>query len=156
MLGARGIPSCGYTTFTLKEGPAPATESEISVSERVLENRFFRVELDDQGRLSSLLDKVTGRQVLPPGSKANLLQLFEDKPLDFDAWEIDIYYQDRMWEIEGIESIRVLEEGPVRGGIEVTRSVGRSRVTQRLDIYDEVPRFNFETYVDWQQKHRLP
>ena len=155
LLGTRGVPSCGYTTFTLQEGPSPATESEISVSEKVLENRFFRVELDDQGRLSSLLDKVTGRQVLPPGSKANLLQLFEDKPLDFDAWEIEIYYQDRMWEIEGIESIRVLEEGPIRGGIEVTRSFGRSRVAQRLYIYDGVPRLDFETEVDWQEKHRL-
>ena len=127
----------------------------MSVSETVLENRFFRVELDEQGEISSLYDKRASREVLPAGSKANLLQMFEDKPLDFDAWEIEIYYQDRMWEIDGLESVRVIEDGPVRAGVELRRRFGRSSVVQRMYIYDEVPRIDFETEIDWREKHRL-
>ncbi len=155
LLAVRGVPSCGYAAFALRSGPDPERETSMSVSETALENRFFRVELDEQGEVSSLYDKRAGREVLPAGSKANLLQMFEDKPLDFDAWEIEIYYQDRMWEIDGLESIRVIEDGPVRAGVELRRRFGRSSVVQRMYIYDEVPRIDFETEIDWREKHRL-
>ena len=112
LLAARDVPSCGYAAYALRSGPAPAREPATSASETALENRFFRIELDERGEISSLYDKRAGREVLPEGSKANLLQMFEDKPLDFDAWEIEIYYQNRMWEIDGLESIRVIEDRP--------------------------------------------
>ena len=35
-----------------------------------------------------------------PGEvRANVFQAFEDKPMNFDAWDIDIYYQEKVAEI---------------------------------------------------------
>ena len=50
LLAVRGVPSCGYAAFALRSGPGPEREASMSVSETALENRFFRVELDEQRR----------------------------------------------------------------------------------------------------------
>ena len=150
-----GVPSCGYTSVSIEAGAPAKHESSLAISERALENRFFRVELDEQGSIVSLYDKKTDRQVLAPGSRANAFQLFEDKPLNYDAWDIDQYYQDKMWEVGGVTSVRVLEEGPVRGTVEVRRSFGRSSMVQRIHLYDSTPRIDFDTEVEWDEKHTL-
>ena len=62
-----GVPSCGYKTLRIEQGE-PECESSLSVSVTAMENRFFRLELDDKGQISSLYDKRADRQVLAPGS----------------------------------------------------------------------------------------
>ena len=125
-----GVPSCGYTTLRIEQGES-ACESSLSVSETAMENRFFRLELDEKGRIASLYDKRADRQVLAPGSTGNVLQLFEDLPLNYDAWDIDRYFEDKAWEIDGVESVRVTETGPVRATVEITRRFSRSSIVQR-------------------------
>ena len=66
-----GVPSCGYKTLRIEQGE-PECESSLSVSVTAMENRFFRLELDDKGQISSLYDKRAGRQVLAPGSAGNV------------------------------------------------------------------------------------
>ena len=149
------VPSCGYSTYRIGEGAGDQPASSVSVAEDVLENRFFRIELDEQGMLASVYDKRGDREVLGQGSRGNVLQVFEDKPLSFDAWDIDIHYQDKMWEVDDVESVRVVETGPVRGGIEIRRRLGRSSIVQRVFIYDALPRVDFETEVEWHEKHTL-
>ena len=53
----------------------------------------------------SLFDKVNNRQVLKPGERANVLQAFEDKPHNYDAWDINIYYQEKMWEVNDVSKV---------------------------------------------------
>ena len=89
-----GVPSCGYTTLQFEPGE-PECESSLSISESSMENRFFRLELDEKGQISSLYDKRAGRQGLAPGSAGNVLQMFEDRPLNYDAWDIDRYFEDK-------------------------------------------------------------
>ena len=45
-------------------------------------------------------------------SRGNVFQAFEDKPMNFDAWDIDIYYQEKMAEINGLDEAVVEESGP--------------------------------------------
>ena len=149
-----GVPSCGYTTLRVEPGEA-REESSLSVSETVMENRFFLMELDDNGQIAYLYDKRADRQVLAPGAAGNVLQLFEDLPLNYDAWDIDRYFEDKAWQIDSVESVRVTETGPVRGTVEITRSFSRSTIVQRLHIYDSIPRVDFHTGVDWHETHTL-
>ncbi len=154
LLQVGGVPSCGYTTLRIEQGEAEC-ESSLAVSDTAMENRFFRLELDDKGRIASLYDKRADRQVLAPGSAGNVLQLFEDLPLNYDAWDIDRYFEDKAWEIDGVESVRVTETGPVRATIEITRRFSRSSIVQRLHIYDSTPRIDLHTEVDWHETHTL-
>jgi len=107
--------------------------------------------LDDAGAIQSLVHKATGREVFRKGERGNLLQLFEDKPNDPDAWDIDFFYDDKWEDVTSLDDIGVAAEGPVYGAVEIVRKFSRSVLKQRIVIYAESPRIDFETWVDWHE-----
>ncbi len=151
------IPATGYAVVS---GVASDGENELSISLDALENRFFKITLDENREISSILDKRAGHEVIDAGSycKGNALLTFEDKPLTYDAWDIDIFYYDKMYTVQNITSQRVIETGPIRGGIEIVRTVegGRgSTIRQRIFVYRDLPRIDFETELDWRDQSTL-
>src|SRR5428012_9628 len=101
-----------------------ATSLCLTVGETFrLENDLVLVEVDSDGELLRLYDKVRGREALAPGQRGNQLCAFEDRPLNWEAWDIESYFEERMWKPEA-GSIRVLEEGPLRVTLEVERRLG--------------------------------
>lgn len=148
------MPSMGYATYRLVKKPASRFRTQLRATRNRLENRFYRIDLDSKGVIKSILHKETGREVLPEGARANLLQLFEDKPNDFDAWDIDVYYDDKWEDITDLQSIRVVEEGPVSAAVETIRRFGKSELRQKMVIYSDNPRIDFETWVDWHEDHK--
>ena len=66
----------------------------------VLENEVLRVELSEDGEITRLLDKEHRREVVGPGRPGNVFQAFEDRPIEFDAWNIDLFINDRQWSAE--------------------------------------------------------
>ncbi|MGB9588613.1 MAG: glycoside hydrolase family 38 C-terminal domain-containing protein, partial [Armatimonadota bacterium] len=99
--------------------------------------------------------KRMNREVLPEGKCANVLQLFEDKPLSWDAWDIDFYYKDKFVEVNDLTDIAVEEEGPVRGSVFIRRKFGSSVLEQRIVLWNSVPRIDFETWVNWQESKKM-
>ena len=96
------------------------------MSEHHLENAFVRVELDEHGDLTRVFDKTANREVLAPGAKGNELLAFEDRPNEWDAWDVDIFYDDKMWLAEPATSIRFVEYGELRqtlDAIEVSTAI---------------------------------
>jgi len=128
---------------------------ELRVTRDMLENRFFRLQLDERAEIVSLLDKRTGREVMAPGERGNRLIAFEDRPLNFDAWDINIYYEDKPYPVDDVTSWRVVEEGPLRAGVEIVRHYGQSVITQRVLLYRDTPRIDFPTHVDWRERQTL-
>src|SRR5262249_45293846 len=103
----------GYRAFV--EAPVvPTRGNQLSVSTTVVETPFWRIELTDSGRVRQIWDLVRQRAVLPPDQVANRLVVFEDKPLTYDAWDIDAFYQAKSHEVDQLDDIRVLESGPER------------------------------------------
>ncbi|MEW6278346.1 MAG: alpha-mannosidase [Candidatus Eremiobacterota bacterium] len=143
-----------YSVTALQASSRPASFSGIGVraGERFLENLFVRVELDERGDVVRMLDKVRLRDVLA-GSTA--LVAFEDRPLEWDAWDVDIFFDDKSWPAEPADSVRVLESGPLRGVVEVRRNILNSRVVQRLVLNYHSSRLDFETEVEWRERHIL-
>ncbi|MBA3874028.1 MAG: alpha-mannosidase, partial [Anaerolineae bacterium] len=91
----------------------------------------------------------------PEGQIANQWQVFEDRPMDYDAWDIDIFYDDKMWLAEPATSIHVSEIGPLRATIHIMRKVLHSTYTQRISLTYNSPRLDFDTHIDWREKHIL-
>lgn len=123
--------------------------------QRVLENDYLRVEFNPNGDVTRIYDKLADREVLPVGEVANQFQMFEDRPKDFDAWDIDLYYEDKKWLAEPAVSIRWVETGPIRQTIEIRRSVLNSTVTQRISLIHNSPRLDFDTVIQWNERHML-
>src|SRR5712692_6699811 len=146
-------PACGWAVHDPKQ--TPTAGGAVSVSGRVMENDLLRVEWDDRGLLTSIRDKEASREVLSPGARANLFQLHDDNPAQWDAWDIDIDYRDTVTDLSDLLTQEVELAGPLRAAVRFTREFGRSRVSQRvvLDAGSRVLRF--ETDVDWQEEHKL-
>lgn len=148
------LPSMGYSTYRLVKKSA-CKKNDLTVSKKSLENGFYKITLDNNGLISSIIEKTTGREVLPEGEFANLFQVFEDKPMDWPAWDVDFFYDDKFDNITGLDNIEVIEQGPVSAAVEMTRSYNDSKIKQKMIIYADNPRIDFETWVDWHEKEKF-
>jgi len=149
-----------FAVFGLAESSAAAQPAQtVSASESgggvILENDLLRVEFDSAGHIASIFDKDAGREVLEPGQVGNQLQAFEDRPMMFDAWDIDIYFEDRPERVEGLDSMTVIEDGPLRAGVEIRRTYRHSQIVQKIYLYHNSKRLDFDTWVDWHEHHIL-
>lgn len=154
---AENVPAKGYKVFRTRKSDKKhvLNSSDISKAPYNLSNKYFDIKFDKDYNIVSLFDKINMREVIKKGSKANVLQAFEDKPHNFDAWDINIYYQEKMWEINSVEEVKVIEEGPVRTGISIKRSFLDSKITQNIYIYNDLPRIDFVSTIDWMEKQIL-
>ena len=143
-----------YSVTPLKlAAAAPAPQTGLHVSPDLLENDLLRVELNGDGDITRIYDKAAGREMLPPGALANQFQAFEDRPLNWDAWDVDIFYDDKMWTADPARSIEVVEQGPLRATLEIRRRVLHSDYVQRISLAHNSPRLDFDTTIDWRERH---
>ncbi len=129
--------------------------SNIKATGRHLENDFIRVVFSDAGDITEIYDKENDRSVLQPGKNGNIFQAFEDRPLNWNAWDIDIFFEDKCFEPEAASSIELIETGPLRATLKITRTIQHSTITQLISITQGSPQITFDTTVDWNEKHLL-
>jgi alpha-mannosidase len=151
-----GVPSNGFHTYQIYPSKPTKKNKEIVKFEKLtFENRFFNVKFNEAGQIISWWDKIAQREILPKGAIANRFQAFEDKPLDNDAWDINLFYQDKKWNGDEQAEIKVLENGPLRASIEVKKKFFHSQITQNIYAYSNMSRLDFETKIEWHEKHIL-
>jgi alpha-mannosidase len=153
---ARNVPPLGYAVYRVVPGARAAEDAgELAVTTRGIENEYLRISFDNAGRLTRVYDKIEERDVLPKGQKANVLQLFDDRPFLHDAWDTDFNFEEIMWEPATEEAAEVRETGPVRAVVRVARATQKSTITQDITMYANSPRVDFNTRVDWHEKRLL-
>lgn len=154
-------PACGLCTRSLQTTVTPGPVEDAVTAQitddggAVLENAVLRVVIGPHGMLASVFDKRAGREVLKNGAFGNKLELFEDRPISWDAWDIDIFFEDRGEIVGGLTRLEVPESGPLRATVEVERVFRRSRLTQRISLTRASARIDFDTEVDWHETHLL-
>jgi alpha-mannosidase len=128
----------------------------MSATKNEIDSPFWHIVLDDRGRLSQIVDKARGRDVLAEGELGNRLVVFEDRPIEWDAWDIDVFHMQKSREVDQLESVEVVEGGPERVVLELRWRFGeRTSITQRLRVYARSARIDFVTDVDWQERQAL-
>ena len=147
------IPSKGYRSFRIVEGGAET--SVLSVTERGAETPFFIVELNEKGQFCRIYDKIAGREILPEGTVGNRIVSYEDRPHNFDNWDINHYYKEKAWEVDHVSSIAVTENGPVRSCIRVERDYLDSKIVQKILFYRDLYQIDIVNEIDWKQDHIL-
>jgi alpha-mannosidase len=83
------------------------------------------------------------------------LQLFQDGPEVEDAWNVHDTLDKRRYPIEGNATVEVVESGPVRGIVRVTRTHRNTRFEQDIVVYADSARIDFVNRVDWQERQTL-
>lgn len=143
-------PACGWA---VQHELSVRDEQRVRVSERGMENDHLRVRWDDHGLLSSIWDKQAQREVL--SGSGNLLQLHDDNPWRWDAWDLDPEYLDSAVDLTGPFTQEIEEAGGLRGAVKFTRPFGRSRIVQRMVLDADSRVLRFECEVDWQETHKM-
>jgi alpha-mannosidase len=127
----------------------------LRAERNLLENDELRIVFDAHGEIASLIDKRAGREVVAPGRRANQLVLYEDRPLRWDAWDIDIFYEEKAYPVHDIIDWQVVESGPLRAALAITRRCGASTLRQRICLWRNSRRIDFVTTIDWQERQML-
>jgi alpha-mannosidase len=170
---ARDVPPLGFRVYSL----APVPEGCVPLSfelgpviggseKHVLENKSLRVEIDpDSGNLKSIFDKRLGREFVAPGEQANKLWVYEDRPENWDAWNIG--YTGRGWELNQADKVELVSDGPVKTVYRVEKSflgISKERYyptenfpssffTQYITLYKDLDRLDIRTEADWWEDH---
>lgn len=148
------LPSKGYKTFA-KAAKTQEAKAFTLVNDKVLETPYYTITLDDNGMFTSIFDKENDREVVQAGERANLMRMYEDKPIYYDNWDIDIYYTEKFWDVDDVERMEWTEVGPVRAALEIERKVSNSLIRQKIYFYANSRKIEFETYVDWKEHQHL-
>lgn len=154
------VPSLGFMTIEFRSedsaNPEEGTAAEIfTETPHGITTPFYEIQWNDYGQLTRLYDRENEREVLAPGARGNVLQIFEDKPMRHDAWDIDIFYQQKMQEVTNLTSVRVVEVNALRAVIRFTWEYQDSQISQDMVVYADSRRIDFKTVVDWHQRHQL-
>jgi len=148
------VPSVGFAVYDVRPADtAAAVSSELKASESSLENARYRITLDANGDVSSIYDKSIKRELLAAPAR---LALQTEHPFDWPAWNMDWADQQKPPRayVSGPAQIRVVENGPVRVAVEVTRETEDSKFVQtiRLAVGDAGNRVEFANAIDWKTK----
>ena len=98
------IPAKGYRVIK----DVMCSKNHIKISGRKAENAYFLIEFDKDRNIKRIFDKKAGREILRAGSIGNELQIYEDRPDNYDAWEISGYYSHKHYTILDVSSVKVI------------------------------------------------
>ena len=120
-----------------------------------LENQYVLIEVAPNGELLRVYDKEAERDVVAADNTANQLQAFEDRPISWDAWDIDPDFEDRQDNIDEPGVVDIIENGPIRASVCISRSWRSSEIVQTLRLHAHSKRLDFDTRIDWHETHTL-
>lgn len=146
------IPACGWTSEVDCSLPAKPVTVRLEGETAVMNNGLVSLRIDSRGQLLSCVDARGGNRISGP---ANVLRMYKDVPRIFDAWDIDSIYELQPVELDGEGTVVVEEDSPFRCVVRVGRRFSRSVWTQRIVMTAGSGRIDFQTHVDWQERHRL-
>lgn len=144
---AENVPPKGYTTVQ-----SFVDRNSVRIDGGTVETSLYRVTFDEDWNLLSILDKRSEREILPVGTVGNELRVYADYPDNYDGWEWQAYSRDTYTTVREFSSVKEIEDG-IRRGISVVRPYRASKITQNIWFYDDAERIDFETEVDWHERH---
>ncbi|MCX5214700.1 glycosyl hydrolase-related protein [Kitasatospora sp. NBC_00240] len=142
-----GVPAMGAAPRAHR--PAATTPTRAG-DDLVLENGLVRIVVDGRGLVTSAYDLVADREALAPGRPGNMLQLHQDFPNQWDAWDIDAFYRNTVRDLTEAESVRATDSA-----IHIVRTFGSSRIEQTLSLDRGSRRLDIDTVIDWHEREKL-
>jgi alpha-mannosidase len=149
-------PSVGFAVYDVRPAEAPgplASGSPLKVGESTLENECYRLTLDRNGDLCGIFDKALSKEILFAPAR---LEIKTDNPAHWPAWNMDWEDQSRSPRayVQGPARFRIVESGPARIALEISREAEGSRFVQtiRLAAGQAGQRIEFRNVIDWMTK----
>ena len=150
------VPSTGFSVYSVKAGGKAS--APVSKSANVIENSVYKVTLDKIGNISSLIDKRNGKELVAAGKSIGLVIFDDCRSEAWPAWEILKHTVDKApVDIKENVSVTMVENGPLRKSLRVTKSYGDTKINQYIRLYEgsQADRIDFYNEVDWRSLNAL-
>ncbi|MCX7795016.1 MAG: glycosyl hydrolase-related protein, partial [bacterium] len=102
------------------------------------------------GAITSIVDKATGREILPKDGKAGLLQILYEAPHPMSAWEIGQII--RTVDLDKDATVEVVETGPARAIVRIRRKYNDSEFILDVILSNDIPRIDFRLELFWLER----
>jgi len=148
------VPSCGIAVFDLREGKECEIKSDLTVTEKSLENKYLAVKIDENGDICSVFDKTLGRELIKSPVRLGIYNNIHS--LEWPAWEVK--YKDLCgtpYMYAGSPEIRIRDKGPALCSLEITKTAGKSRFTQIISLDSESGYVSVYNETDWREEASL-
>jgi alpha-mannosidase len=147
----------GIAPFTVA---APVAEaSGVTVEEAgegwVVDTGLLRVVIDGNGLLPSVVHTPTGRELVAAGRSFGLLQVHNDRPSMYEAWDIDAHVGRVVEDLAGADSVRLVTSEPGIVEFETVHSIGASTITTTLRFTAGSAAIDLDLDIDWHEQRRL-
>ena len=154
---ALAVDLAAHSVVALEDAVTPIAASDWEVGSGVIDNGVLRILLDEDGLITSMVDRrpAVPRELVPAGMRANVLHLHEDFPNEYDAWDIEEFYRRSLVEISALDSIEVLDAGPLVARVRIARSFRSSTVVQTLELRAGSAQLEVDCEIDWHEQEHL-
>jgi len=148
------LPSIGFRVFDLQPVATGAVaDTSLKVTPTSLSNERYTVTIDANGDISSIVDREAKHELLDAPIR---LEMRDDPSPDKPAWRI--LYETVTAPVRDYPTnpvIRVVERGPVRVAVEITRHAGPSTIVQRVMLSAGGDRVDVVSDIDWKSTNTL-
>jgi len=158
LLIAAHVKPMSFTVYELLAGGRNSKATALRVTANTIENSIYKVRLNANGDIASIIDKRYNVELVKAGKTIRLALFTENESLNWPAWEIKKATIDRpAIDITGDVTIKIVENGPVRASLCVERKYGESTFRQyiRLTEGGQDDRIDFVNEIDWQTTNAL-
>lgn len=152
------VKSVGYEVYDVRPSTtAPTADADLKITANSLENSIYKVALSSNGDISSIIDKTNGnKQLLNAPIRLAMLNNLSDF---WPSWEVTyaaVSATPRAY-VDGTPEISIVEQGPVRVTLKITRKKEKSTFVQyvRLTNTDIKKRIDVDNEVDWKSGKTL-
>lgn len=143
------FPAGGYKTYYVDVAKPGENEAPVPFNDNTFETDFFKVRFDmNKGAIVSLIDKRSNVEYVKEGGELNKLRIYlEDKKGGMKSWTINKIVKRE--DVTNVESVKIVERGPVRICVETVKTWGKSRFVERTYLYKHYPRITYDMEVYW-------
>jgi alpha-mannosidase len=147
-------PACGWSGYRLlKQMDDQVIPDSVQAGEDFLENELLRVQFNALGEITGIRDQQTGRELTR--GICNRFMMYKDITNCYDAWDIDSMYEQLPVVLDEPAKIEVAAVGPLVAQLVITRKLHHSLMTQIVSLRRGSRRVEFQTRIDWQERHKL-
>ncbi|KAI9748942.1 MAG: Glycoside hydrolase, 38 vacuolar alpha mannosidase [Candelina submexicana] len=156
--GARG--SIGIASVEpLSWSPhAYATVKEVKKGVFELANTHYKLNVEG-GSITSLVDLSINREIIPKGSKANQLVIYDDRPLYWQAWDVEVYHLNSREELPA-GNTEIVEKGPHRVSVVTETKISdkswiKTTISLNASIESGASYVEMQSEVEWRENMKF-
>lgn len=130
-------------------------------SQFIIENGLLKITFDHHGKIVSLYDNeqkyilLIRRELIPQNNGANTFMYYEDIPLYWDAWDLEIYHLEKPL-APALGKVKVIENGPLRVVLKVIHPLSPStNLEQTIIVCCQSRLIEFKNIIDWNENRKI-